>query len=591
MKGRYGFALLTIVGLLALLPAIQADPPDKPTEPAKVVDPNSLPEVQDVIFFTEKRPVLLRMRLYVDGKPANERWEAFQKTLFEYLDTDHDGFLDVLEAQRIPPHYQLSQLFAGNPNFNGQLIVPAFKEIDTDNDGKISPAELVAYYRRNNAGPFDVVTGAGLGNTADQLTNALFGALDVNKDGKLSREELLAADKLLLKFDDNDDEILTPQEILATAINPYAPPPQQRGGGLPVKSGVTSILLVPKDEDKHAPIEERLKVAKEVLARYDKDKDGKLSREELGFPKEVFDELDKKDRGKIEALELLRWVIATPDLECTVRLGQVDSKVKFIEPNEDSKTRSGLHLNATSQTTLSLDLEHSDVSVVRGGVQRVGQGARSSSNTSRRIFQTLDTDKKGFLTLKQLEGRGPPGLKPFLDFVVRADEGRVTEKELEAFFAMTSAAMSAQIVVTFNDNGQGLFDMLDSNGDGQLSIREMRNGWNRLAVHMHDGFLTKNDIPRQYALIVGRMPNPNGRAQFVDVGGGRMAPTPRGPAAQRGPLWFRKMDVNGDGDVSEREFLGSKEDFRRINVSGDGLISVEEAEKADAWFREKMQQK
>ena len=70
-----------------------------------------------------------------------------------------------------------------------------------------------------------------------------------------------------------------------------------------------------------------------------------------------------------------------------------------------------------------------------------------------------------------------------------------------------------------------------------------------------------------------------------------MAPAPRGSTAQRGPLWFRKMDVNGDGDVSEREFLGSKEDFQRINTSGDGLISVEEAEKADAWFREKLQQK
>ena len=77
-----------------------------------------------------------------------------------------------------------------------------------------------------------VVTGVGLSNTADQLTNAIFGALDVNKDGKLSKEELLAADKLLMKFDDNDDEILTPQEILATAVNPFASP-GATGGGLP----------------------------------------------------------------------------------------------------------------------------------------------------------------------------------------------------------------------------------------------------------------------------------------------------------------------------------------------------------------------
>jgi hypothetical protein len=48
------------------------------------------------------------------------------------------------------------------------------------------------------------------------------------------------------------------------------------------------------------------------------------------------------------------------------------------------------------------------------------------------------------------------------------------------------------------------------------------------------------------------------------------------------------MDVNNDGDVSEREFLGSREDFKKIDTDGDGLISVEEAEKADAWFRDKL---
>jgi hypothetical protein len=45
------------------------------------------------------------------------------------------------------------------------------------------------------------------------------------------------------------------------------------------------------------------------------------------------------------------------------------------------------------------------------------------------------------------------------------------------------------------------------------------------------------------------------------------------------------MDRNGDGDVSPREFLGSREDFRRIDADGDGLISAEEAERYDAAVR------
>jgi hypothetical protein len=54
-----------------------------------------------------------------------------------------------------------------------------------------------------------------------------------------------------------------------------------------------------------------------------------------------------------------------------------------------------------------------------------------------------------------------------------------------------------------------------------------------------------------------------------------------------GPLWFRKMDRNHDGDVSRREFLGTDEQFRKIDRDGDGLISLEEANRAEELFRKK----
>ena len=49
------------------------------------------------------------------------------------------------------------------------------------------------------------------------------------------------------------------------------------------------------------------------------------------------------------------------------------------------------------------------------------------------------------------------------------------------------------------------------------------------------------------------------------------------------------MDVNGDGDVSRREWLGTEEDFRRIDADGDGLIGPDEALAADDWFRKRLE--
>ena len=70
-------------------------------------------------------------------------------------------------------------------------------------------------------------------------------------------------------------------------------------------------------------------------------------------------------------------------------------------------------------------------------------------------------------------------------------------------------------------------------------------------------------------------------AAFNQAGTGYTRP----PTDARGPAWFRKMDRNGDGDVSRAEFLGSKEDFDRIDTDHDGLISLEEAEAFDKLTR------
>src|SRR5262245_18467931 len=132
-------------------------------------------------------------------------------------------------------------------------------------------------------------------------------------------------------------------------------------------------------------------------------------------------------------------------------------------------------------------------------------------------------------------------------------------------------------MLVVSDQSRGLFDVLDVNRDGRLSVREMRRAPQLLAKldRDHKGFLTREDIPHSYRLEMRRGPagpnGLNGAAAFFDLyGGGNAKGVTDVP--QKRPLWFRKMDHNRDGDVSRKEFLFGDELFRKIDTDGDGLI-------------------
>ena len=85
----------------------------------------------------------------------------------------------------------------------------------------------------------------------------------------------------------------------------------------------------------------------------------------------------------------------------------------------------------------------------------------------------------------------------------RDGDGKVTEQEFNAYLEFLAdlqiRARKACVSLVLTDESRGLFDLLDINRDGRLSIREMRGAAGLLARLDRDGkgFITAADLPAQ----------------------------------------------------------------------------------------------
>jgi Ca2+-binding EF-hand superfamily protein len=178
-------------------------------------------------------------------------------------------------------------------------------------------------------------------------------------------------------------------------------------------------------------------------------------------------------------------------------------------------------------------------------------------------------------------------LRTLFDAADADGDGKLTKAEFNAYFDLQDSFRNVALAVTPAVQTPTLFQLLDENRDGRLSVRELRTAWDRLLPLEPSGgdVITKAAIQPSVSLRLSRALDRfyAGQVQFAySQPGGNQIPVP-----QKGPAWFRKMDRNGDGDVSRSEFLGTKAEFDAIDTDHDGLISLEEADAWDKKMREK----
>jgi Ca2+-binding EF-hand superfamily protein len=479
-------------------------------------------DAHDVVLLHPTRPYRVRFHLRVAGRPFRAGWNQQVGRLFTFLDRDGDGRLSPAEAGRAPDAEQWRQLSVGKEAIDPEKA-PEFAALSR---GKkfITLDDLQAYYATSTAGPLQAVWS--WLPPPDPLAEALWKRLDTDRDGKLSRAELLAARKAVEELDRDDDDAISQEELMGRNISfptPFGFPGPTHG---PARGQMPFLSLVPGSSTEE--------VKPLLVDRY----------------------------GPPRARELEAWLRQPPDLALEVPLDVPTRPArKLAGPAEGLRYTSTMRGESLAVGDWVLYLARTSPPDRRGAAR---------NQTALAAFRRLDTDSNGYLDRGEIY-RPPFQFVAWMRLADRNLDEKVTVKEFTDFWDLKATIQGHVTFLRVESQSRSLFRLLDQDGDGRLGVREVGQAWGRLQPWQRNGQHDQMSLPTLYRVTLGI------GAPRVESG----APPSFGRVPPRGPVWFQKMDRNGDGDVSRKEWLGGREQFEKLDGDGDGLISLEEAARAD----------
>lgn len=516
---------------------------------ASPTDPNlGIVQQWDLLFLADERPIRVRLNLKKDDDTIRTVWLAQIRKVFDLFDRNGDGKLDPDELKYVFEADGVKRLVQGELYFRSSYEPFPLDEADRDGDGHVSFDELVRYYAPATRSLVAPTIGQGDDQTSMRLTALIFSLLDTNQDGKLDAQEVGRLESLLPRLDRDEDGCLTALEL---APKLYV----RNDEDAAIMSTMAGMMGQKPDSDKSTrpEVNQRLFIVPAgelgvthldtIIAHYDQSPDEETARTEWS------------NWLKAKATITAELVIS-PKAEAT--RATVQAPVAALTSKDTIHT--GQH-----NTTLQLGAQSLNFSalIVR----------ESNQSNDQELVQALfrrAVNEEGTLKSDDVIGPHLQVLRVIFDGIDRNGDGVVTSEEMEAYAAAQDGFRHLALTVRLTERRPSLFEMLDTNRDGRLGTRELRQAWQSLKP------LAKDDVIEASSLRPAGQIEFGLRAQLAKVGT-RPVTEVRPNQNRDGPNWFQHMDRNGDGDLSWDEWLGTREAFDRLDTDGDGLISVSEA--------------
>jgi Ca2+-binding EF-hand superfamily protein len=504
-------------------------------------------DVRHALLMLDRSPLHLRLRVSKAGQSLSAARRTYVEKLLRQLDADSDGKLTREEAARSP-------LLRQPEPSQGKAFLDKLKVAATVSAAEVSKTvtrvvgESVIYRQDNSA------------TESDSL---VFELLDEDGNRVLDQKEMAEAAKRLAKLDADGDACVGFNEVQPPPPPPPAEPllaPAAATAPPPPRATFSDLLRDARD-----PL-----LPRRLVRKYDRDRDGALSAAELQWTAARLAALDRNNDGKLSLIELGNLSACAVDLELAID----------IEPADPAQPRLTVASDGAEQVAAS---QHSGLLHVKLDSARVTFSFRDTQPIPEAIraalarFNQLDADGNGYLDMQEVQTdvRLRRGL---FDMIDTDRDHRVFGEEVEQYIRLRGEPEAITCRVNVYDTGRGIFQSLDRNNDGRISVRELRTieqSFKSLKREDREG-LARDDPPRHF------------HVEFVRGDYRLFGPTDQLvsqlPAFNRGvpagPIWFQRMDRNNDGDLTWQEFLGHREDFYALDADRGGLIDPEEAEQA-----------